>query len=305
MKVLPINCGYYNFKSVDGKIVPTRLAIQDFDMIPSNCDVLEYEGIKYIVGYGEINIDTDKTLTEFLKICTLNMLAKFTDTKEIFKLVLTSPPLLVAYQKEIIPPYLKGEYEIVHNGKKKFIEIEDVKVFPETLTAYVTNNASGRLNDKDVLILDIGGVTTNGCLIRRGGNFTIDDVFTIKNGMYHLDDEICRHINRKYYQNISIDDVNHFRENGLYLRGSKENIWMNEIEFIEDTYRKIINEIKIACDLRKWSVDVLHPIITGGGGKILFNSIKGDYLPHAELSKNPIFDNLIGLAELTKKVYRL
>lgn len=304
MKVIPINCGYYNYKSINEEQFPTRITEDIFDNFPSNCDRLEYEGQKYLVGTGQINIDIDKTQSEFTKICVLNMLARFTDKMETFKVALTTPPLMFPSQKDELPRYLEGEYLVIHNGKPKAITIQEVKVFPETLTAYIANNTNGKYNNKDVLVLDIGGLTTNGCLIKRGGIFTLDDMFTIKNGMYHLDDEICRYLNSKYYLSVDIDDINTFREEGLHINGNKEDIMMEEILVIDKIYKKFIAEIKKAIDLRKWSTEVYNVLITGGGGKVLYNTLRYELVPHAELGKNPLFDNVNGLSELAKRVFR-
>jgi hypothetical protein len=120
--------------------------------------------------------------------------------------------------------------------------------------------------------------------------------------MYHLDDEICRYINSKYHLNITIDEMEGFRKDGLHLRGSNENLFITEIDTIDRIYSNHIEKIIETCQLRKWSLDVYYVLITGGGGEALYSTIKREFIPHAVLSSSPLFDNLIGLTALAKKV---
>jgi hypothetical protein len=223
------------------------------------------------------------------------MLGRFTTDKENFKLVLSSPPTVYKQQKELLPEYLKGSYIIKHNDKLKQIVIDDVKVYPETISAYLVNRDG--FKGKNVIVIDIGGLTTNGVLI-RDNQFTKDDVFTLRHGMYHLDFKIYQHLMSSKLEagfNCSFEDIQYFRD-------TKDELL--ESESIIDIYRTFIDEIVEAMDNKNWNYNKYECLITGGGGKNLFDIIKQFVLPNARLSNDPIRDNLNGLELLSRQVWR-
>jgi pantothenate kinase type III len=294
MKIEPINCGYYQYKGLENNIFNSRLSKSVYDSIPGNCDVIEVNGEKYTIGVGKVNIDMDKTNNEFTKIFVLNMLGRFTGDKEIFKVVLSSPPLVYSRHKEVLPEYLEGRYEVIHNGRKKEITIEAVKVYPETIAAYLANR--DKFKGKNVIVIDIGGLTTNAVLIRNG-MFTGDDIITIKHGMYHLDFKISQYllsINLESGFNCEPEDVQYFRD-------TKDEIL--EDEKVIDIYREFIDDILEKMDNKNWNYNKFEILITGGGGKNLFDYIKGFSLPKSVLSNDPVYDNLKGLEILGRQVF--
>lgn len=300
MKTLPINAGYFNYKSIGKQIFKSRIQKCAYDSVKTDIDTLIYHDETYAVGAGNFSLKADKTQDNFMRICVLNMLSRFTVEEETFKVLLTVPPLLYNSQNPLLLEYLKDEYSIISNGKKKRINIADVKSYPETFLTYIANSPS-YYKDKTLIILDIGGLTTNGCRIRNG-SFGKDDIFTIQNGMYHLDNRISQFINGKYYQNTSIDDIENYREHGLFNKKTHENIFNIEKECINNIYKEHIEKIILQCELKQWNLDTSEIMITGGGGKILFSYTKDNFFPQALLSQDPIYDNLNGLRILAEQV---
>jgi hypothetical protein len=293
MRVLPINNGNYQYKSIDGQIFKARLSKSEYGSIQGTCDVLEVEKQEYIIGYGKVNMDMDKTSNEFTKLFVLNMLSRFTGDKENFKVVLSAPPMVYRVQKDELPEYIIGDYEIVHNGKRKNIGINTVRVYPETIAAYVVNK--DRFKSKNLIVLDVGGLTTNGVLITNNG-FSRDDIFTLRHGMYHLDFEICQYLLGHCLENgfnCRVEDVQYFRD----IRDS-----ILDCEGVNDIYLKFIDTIVEAMDDMNWNYRKLDVLITGGGGKNLFETMQRFELPQAVLSNDPLFDNLKGLDVLAKQV---
>lgn len=294
MRVIPINNGYYQYKSIENQMCKSRLSIDKYGNIGGTTDILEFDNVRYIVGAGKAYIGMDKSNNQFTKIFVLNMLSRFTQDKEDFKIVLSAPPLVYGQQKDVLPEYIIGKYDVVHNSKKKIINILDVKIFPETIAAYVVNME--QFKGKNVIVLDIGGLTTNGVLIKNGG-FTKDDVFTLKHGMYHLDFEVSQYllsINLENGFNCNEDDIQYFRD-------SKDKIL--DCEGVIDIYRKFLDDIVEKMDDKNWNYIKYEVLITGGGGKVLFNTVREFALPQAVLSIDPLFDNLKGLEALGKKVW--
>lgn len=295
MKIIPINNGYYQYKSIDNQMFKSRLDVDTYGSIHGNFDTLVFDDEKYVIGIGKPNMDFDKASNEFTKIFVLNMLARFTVEEESFRVVLSTPPLMYGKQKDTLPEYLINDrYEVRHNGRKKVINISDVKVFPETIAAYVANK--DRFKGKNVVVIDIGGLTTNGVLIKNGG-FGKDDIFTIRHGMYHLDFDISQYLISSVVEpgfNCEPEDVQYFRD----IRDG-----VLDCEGVIDIYRRFVDEIVEKMDDKNWNYNKYEILITGGGGKNLFEIIQMFVLPRAVLSNDPLFDNLRGLEALGKKVW--
>lgn len=290
MKTVPINNGYFNYKSVDRKQFKSRIEKSLCTGVGSNCDTLIFEEETYIVGQGEFNIDRDKTQDEkFTKILVLNMLAKFMDERqerETFKVYLSTPPKMYKNQSKNLPKYLEGDYKICHNGRKLDITISSVKVYPETFIVYL--NHQEKYRDKNLLIWDIGGFTTNIVLIRQG-SFTINDFLTLENGMYFLDEKIAQYLsaNDNIKQTFNIDDIQ-------YMRDTEDEILKVNQPYIDELYTKHIKEIIKRIELKGWNYQLYDNLCTGGGSKILFDNIK-QLVNKVELSNDPVFDNLKAL----------
>jgi hypothetical protein len=304
---IPINNGYYQYKSINNIIFKSRIEKCLCSDIETTADILVYDNETYTVGDGKINLDGDKTTTEFTKICVLNMLSKFCGSEGKFNVILTTPPLMFQQQSEVLPMYLKGTYNIVANKESKKITIDSVKVLPETFLTYASNNINNKFKRKNLLIFDIGGVTSNIVIIKQGKfNLSPDNIITIKKGMYHIDTEIAQYLNGKYpLLDCNFDDIEYARDNnGLIDNNTDENIFEIEKDGIENFYMEHIEMLLQECTLKKFNYSLYDCLITGGGGKILYPYIKDNFIKKAILSIDPIFDNLKGLEIIAKELYK-
>jgi hypothetical protein len=206
-------------------------------------------------------------------------------------------------QKEDLPKFLRGNYTIEWKEEEYEIRINDVKVYPETFLMYPANNVNNKYKNKKLIIVDIGGNTTNICKI-ESGKFNENDCITKKYGMYHIDQDIAQHLDSTYVDfNLSCDetDVEYFRKEGLYLGTDTTVNYMDvEEENIKDIYRNLLDNIPIWCQEKGWNITGYEVLIGGGGGKLMYDIIKNEYFPRAELCKDPIFDNYEGLEMIAK-----
>lgn len=300
MKIIPINNGYYNCKSIDNKIFKSRLMEAPYNSLGCGGDRFKINGKTYIVGEGRPSFKKDKTDNDATKIFVLNMLSKFMEGSERFKVILTSPPLAYASQRELLPKYLIGKHEVEYNNVKKEIIIDDVTVYPETIMAYIANNPSQF--KRSVIVIDIGGVTTNSVLIKNGV-YSKDDISSFSNGMYHLENSICEHFNSKYYEDLELspEDISRILKDGLVLpRASMDLVEVERIH-IDRIFNNHIDKILEKFEYKGWNTSACDILITGGGGKVLFDTIKDNHLPQAKLSFDPVFDNLRGLEIMAKR----
>lgn len=297
MQIVPINNGYSFIKSNFGLTFKSSHRETTLSEYGCSCDILSLDGIVYAVGDGNPSIDKDKTSNIATKLFVLNVLCKRMQNKESehFKVALTAPPMTFSKQKDSLPKYLIGSYNVFHNGKQKEIFIDNVVVYPETIMAYLANNPTSF--NRGVLVIDIGGLTSNVAYIQNG-TYNKDSIISFPNGMYHVESEVCDYLNEKYWD-LSLDEtlIYEFLEKGLFLEDGTVNIVEEEKDGINAIYNKYVGKIFHKIDMKGWSPKTTDILVTGGGGKILYETIKKKF-SHAKLSNNPIFDNLKGMEEL-------
>lgn len=299
MQIVPINNGYSYIKSDLGNSFRSAYRETNMSEYCSTGDTLVVDGKAYIIGDGIYDINKDKTVTEATKLFVLNMLCKHMELKstEHFKVLLTAPPMTYASQKDKLPQYLKGSYKVQYNGKIKDIFIDNVTVYPETIMAYLANNPAQFT--RPVLVIDIGGLTTNMVLIKNG-NYNQDSIVSFSNGMYHVEEEVCEFLNSKYMLDLDSSDMNDFMTQGIYLGKENTNIIEAEKDAIENIFNKAVAQIVKKVTIKRWNPKTCVVLVTGGGGKTLFPTIQ-KFFDTAQLGANPIFDNLNGLSLLIAK----
>lgn len=300
MQIVPINNGYSFIKSDFGLTFKSSYKEASLNQYSIGTDLLTYEGKTYIIGEGATVIAKDKTDNIATKLFVLNMLCKHMENSysEHFKVYLTAPPMTYSAQKDALPQYLLGAYKVNHNGKNKEIYIDSVTVYPETIMAYIANNPSSF--KRPVLVIDVGGLTTNVAYIKNGV-YSKDTIISFANGMYHIEDAVCDYLNDEYW-NLDLDSSKMFEflQHGIYIGDGKENIIETKKEGIDNIFSGFVDNIYRKIAIKKWSPDMCDILVTGGGGKALFEVIKKQY-PHAKLSNDPIFDNLNGMLTFISK----
>lgn len=298
-----INTGFYQFKGENGVIFDTAIKECQLNAFSLNGDIITLDNKSYIVGSGEASIGTDKTDNNISKICALNMVCRqldnskeSTDNGGDFHLLVTLPPLNYRSQKDTYAEYLKGEYNVKYKGKDKNINIKKVTVLPETLLAHMSLLANQKIS-KNALIIDIGGVTTT--VAKFTNNACGDeDYFSIPNGMHKVNFHIVNALNVDYskYNIINEDNMTKFLTDGAIIPGTTTNILDKEKNTINKVYDSLLKSISKKLAQTGWILDDSYDIVmTGGGSIFMFDYAKEKYFPNAILSKNPLFDNLIGL----------
>lgn len=304
MRTILINPGFYNFKGENGVIFKTAVTKSPYNSLGSLGDVIKYNNSTYIIGDGETLINADKTSNQITKLCVLNMICRqipLEDKGGDFTLYVTAPPLSYNDQQTEIPKYLKGHYSIEYKGVKKDINIVEVEVFPETILALMAARLNGNIK-KNAIIFDIGGVTST--IVRvLNGNASMDDILSDKMGMHKLEFKIFKALSKVYYKYNIIDENNMTKilTEGAINPTTNVNILEESKSIIENIYIEFIQELNRRIEKSDWIIDESYDIIlTGGGSKLLYETIKEFSYPQAIMSDNPLFDNLIGLQIIKK-----
>lgn len=307
-----INTGFYNFKGENGVIFKTAIQKCSLGEMASSGDVITLDNESYIVGRGEPSVSTDKTSNNVTKLCVLNMICRqLKDTDDNvdrggdFNLYVTSPPIVYAKQKKELPNYLKGEYKIKYKGQERIINIKNVLVFPETILAQLSLRVNQQMCD-DVIIIDIGGVTTT---VARfvDGNCGENDILSIPYGMHNVNNDVINALQNDYSSTgilYNIKDMTKFLTQGVTIPNTSINILEAAKKEISEVYTSLLNKIDKKMQLSQWgSTSDYQVVMTGGGSIILYDIAKEKFFKNAILSNNPLFDNLKGL-EIIKALRR-
>lgn len=303
MRIVPINNGYYNYKSINGELL--RSSVKEIKMGQMvGMETLELDEKCYVVGIGDSTLKMDKTVNNNTKVLILSMLCRILsregkNSDEVI-LFLSAPPKSYHHQKEALKNYLVGDYEVKYKENPYMIKIKDVVTFPETFISFLPNNVGGFYDNKILIIVDIGGFTTNICKIEFG-KFGEDDYISYENGMHHLNESMATLLNTKHPDKLDVkgEDMRYFKLNGLVKDGV--DYIKAERKEIDEKIKEFIDEIERRTILKKWDIDTYEMLVMGGGGKDLFEYINKRY-PKARLGSDPLFDNLNALKILAEQV---
>jgi hypothetical protein len=192
---------------------------------------------------------------------------------------------------------IQGEVKVGYtaNKEEQLENIKKVVVLPETFLVYTVNNPS-KLKGKKTLIIDIGGRTTNVCLL-TDCKFSLDDYFTISRGMFNVDLTIAKKINTANYTSYNDEDIDLLRkQNAKVLDDNKE--------LIEEVYREHVESIVKEVAINSWQIDNNTVVLICGGGGIILEDYIQEAFPNAKLSNDPLFDNLRALELMSKEVFK-
>lgn len=142
-------------------------------------------------------------------------------------------------------------------------------------------------------------LTTNALLMNNDFCKISNDAVCLKFGMHKIESDIREKLNSKYYEydlSIKPEDMFNYLQNGLYIGNNKNiDIIKKEEEMIKSVYKSSLYKLVQEIQIKDWGINSCDVLITGGGGKVLFDCIKENYYPQAVLSKDPVFDNFNGL----------
>ena len=133
-------------------------------------------------------------------------------------------------------------------------------------------------------LIDIGGKTAQGCVFEYGKPL-YDTMFCIDGGGIILNNKIKTYINGKHNLNYQDYEITHITD------------YQQDIETIINEH---IKTIKNEMQAHNWNISKL-PILATGGGSARMEINK--FFPNCKLSKNPIYDNVIGLHNISKEVF--
>lgn len=258
--------------------------------LEEKADWIILDGRKIYLGEGDFDTEYRKSYKKNLLHCLFGMLA-LTSNEVKNKVVLGLPLSQFKEDKLYLTNLImqNKDKEIILNGIKKRIIIDDIEIVPEGVVA-VEDTFEG-------IVLDIGGRTTDICLLKEeGGRRKIKKPYSMPKGVLSLEADYINCINKKLGLDLLPEDSDRILKNGLKIYGINQ-----DISFAMEVYRNfvdaLITQIQVDYPIKTYDV-----ALVGGGADMLFNPIK-TRLPNAFLVDEPYLANAIGYYEIGRSIW--
>ena len=197
--VIGVDHGYAAMKTVHGSF-PSGLVAYEHEPYTQK-DVLEYDGMYYVVGSGRQPLQKDKTRTEDYYLLTLAAIARELDCRSAERtcsVILAAGLPLTSFgrDKKKFRAYLLRDGKPVsfrYEGRDYTVTVRDVKLFPEGYAAVLTQTEL--LDEPSVIVADIGGWTVD--LMRLDNRLpNAATCRSLELGMIRCIDEISEQVRR-------------------------------------------------------------------------------------------------------------
>jgi len=263
--------GNYLYKDSMGNLVPSKVTRnQPYN---SNADILKTSGKTYYIGEGEYEINAKKYEKSSYLPLLLSGICKSFDDEYISVRLAVGLPLnqFKSCKDEVVNMLEDTKHSVVFNSKPKIIEITTVEVYPEGISAYqhIMDEYSIDIGTRDVVLVDVGGYTTDICLI---SNDRATKLTSLTIGSIHFYDAIKKSLERRYIDvKIDLEKVRHYVLNGFWYEGEEQDISFA----IADAYplfEKIYNELKL-----NYPITTEIVVLMGGGSELLADTFE-DYI---------------------------
>jgi plasmid segregation protein ParM len=285
--ILGIDVGNYATKASPDVIF--KSSVETLENIMGNKIKLELNGEVFYIG--ESNIETMLNKAKKTNIIPLLTTAILLSTKDICNSVVLGLPIgqFKEHKEDLKERILSFKFKNLKlNDEPRNLIIKECEIYPESLATYYSLNIN-----KDCIIVDIGGRTTDICYIRAG---KLMNNSTLAIGTLNIYSDVSRYLNNKYALNIDHEHAEKIIQQG-YLKVDGADI---DLSFIKATLRD--NFIKINRELElNYPVSTEQIILTGGGGKLFENAFNRRY--KTILADNYIYSNAIGFKKVAEMIF--
>lgn len=299
METIGVDLGNCNIKTSKGVIVPSLITKGENYLISTGYQIA-FNNEVFIIGEGDYDTNLDKISKE--NLLPMLCLAVGLSTKEEFIRIVLGLPINQYRSKKDKMIEVIQENRVLNfklNGEERTVYIEDAAVFPEGVATYYSLDVDKRksLLDKDLIVLDIGGRTTDIALLKSGKKRSVAKSTSIDVGMINIYNDLINEINSLYTLGLNIEDAENIIKNGLEVDGEKKDTTFIK-NIIRNNIEKVFKELNISYPVRTSPM-----LVTGGGGRSFFKSIKKRY-PSAQIIEDNLFSNAIGYKKVGEKLWR-
>ncbi|MGY5241188.1 ParM/StbA family protein [Clostridium tertium] len=297
METIGLDFGNCNLKTSKGIIIPTKI-INGRNILNSGFEI-KINGNWYTVGDGDFDTTLDKTEKEYF-IPFLAIGIGLSIEKDFVRLVTGLPINQYKNKKEKLLKIIEDNkiLDFSLNGVDKKIYIAEAEIFPEGVATYYSLSPEYRrsIKEKDIVILDIGGRTTNIVWLKAGLKRSVYKYVSLESGIINIYSEVIKQINSLYTLGLEIEEAESILKNGLEVDGEKQDL--NFVRgIIKNNIDKVFKELNINYPVRTCPL-----LVTGGGGGSFYKAIKKRYNT-AVLVENNILSNAIGYERVGEKLW--
>ena len=286
-----IDVGNYNVKT--SKDVIFKSAVSTTEQFNSNSDVLVLNDTTYYIGEGNLEIDFVKFKKEnYIPLLTASICKSTVVMLDEIKLGIGLPlNQLKNHAEELKDMLVNEEFKGYFNGNKFNIRIASVSVYPEGVAGFIANYGkfSHKIDNRDVVVVDIGGKTTDIALIQ---NNKVVQNSTINYGTIDIYNTIKLELEKTFTDiKVPIDKIEHYIKYGFYYKNKLTDIGF-AIKKASNIYQDIYNELKL-----NYPINTEFVVLSGGGSYLLGNIFKSKMSIEID---NDIFANARGYEKLLK-----
>ncbi len=245
-------------------------------------------GQNYYTEQGMFDTEYRKIKREnYLKFLFAALAISKSDIK--VDMVLGLPISQFKNDKDELIRFIKDNYHLKGSMQGKTLEyyITGIEIYPEAIGTVP--------QDYEGIIVDIGGRTTDVCMISKGreGKKKINNAISLNSGTIELYSNFINIINARYSLDLKFCDAERILRNGLKIEGERI-----DIGFAKEVFKNFIQELIKQLNL-EYSLKSNDVTFTGGGSELLEGLIKKN-IKNATILSNSIYAN----AEAFEKVGR-
>lgn len=290
MDITVIDLGNYNVKGInlEGKKISFKSNVsRDYEAYPDGFNYINIDGEYTFFEKGNFSKEYIKTKKDYIAQL-LYAISKLNEDKDLIEtnLTLLLPIAEMEHNKKYVEDLRGKEFNFtVKTSKKsiKKIKIKDLFVVPEGYASYFT--LEDAIKKSNVLILDIGGRTTNLVAMDNGKPQVLN---TYKIGVL---DFYLKLKNVNADKEYKLEDIEKAINKGD-IKVSRKHL----AAFTND----IINEVSINVNLNHYN----NVIFTGGGSLIIEDVIKENLPKQCILAKEPLYTNIKGSLIAAKEIWK-
>ena len=299
METIGVDLGNCNIKTSKGIIVPSLITKGENYLISTGYQIT-FNNEVFIIGEGDYDTNLDKIEKENL-LPMLTLALGLSTKEQVIRIVLGLPINQYRSKKDKMLEVIEDNkiLNFILNGEERTIYIEDAAIFPEGVATYYSLDIEKRkaLVDKDLIVLDIGGRTTDIALLKAGKKRSVAKSISLDVGMINIYNDLINEINSQYTLALNIEDAEDIIKNGLEVDGERKDTGFIK-NIIRNNIERVFKELNISYPVRTSPI-----LVTGGGGRSFFKSIKKRY-PSAVLVEDNLFSNAIGYKKVGEKLWR-
>ena len=290
MDITVIDLGNYNVKGInlEGKKISFKSNVsRDYEAYPDGFNYINIDGEYTFFEKGNFSKEYIKTKKDYIAQL-LYAISKLNEDKDLIEtnLTLLLPIAEMEHNKKYVEDLKGKEFNFTVKTSKKVIKkikIKDVFVVPEGYASYFTLEDS--IKKSNVLILDIGGRTTNLVAMDNGKPQVLN---TYKIGVLDF-----------YLKLKNINADKEYKLEDIEKAINKGDIKVSR-KYLAAFTNDIINEVSINVNLNHYN----NVIFTGGGSLIIEDVIKENLPKQCILAKEPLYTNIKGSLIAAKEIWK-